>query len=316
MKGTIYKIENKVNGKVYIGQTVRDYETRMKEHEYKLNNQMHFNNHLQNAWNKNSKGKFIFNKIGTFDLEDLDKVEQMEIEKYKRLKGVYNVEDGGHHSKKLSKQTIEKIVERHLKPVVLVNTLEEFDSIKEACEKYGLSNQSITYSCKKIRNFAGRMPNGEWMAWRYKEDFDPNEKVSFKKKTANNKKKVICINTREIFETAKEASEKHEIGRNNVGACCRGVRKSCVNKNGVRLQFAFYEEGKTYKLEKLDELHTTVKKVYCETTNETFESMYKASKKYGVDVSGISSCCKGDCKSAGKLPDGTKLKWSFLKTSD
>ena len=42
----IYKIENKVNGKVYIGQSI-DIEKRWKEHISCLNNRTHHNDYLQ-----------------------------------------------------------------------------------------------------------------------------------------------------------------------------------------------------------------------------------------------------------------------------
>ena len=37
-------------------------------------------------------------------------------------------------------------------------------------------------------------------------------------------KKVLCINTGEIFGCSREAEEKYNV--KGIGACCRGVRKS------------------------------------------------------------------------------------------
>ena len=42
----IYKIENKVNGKVYIGQSI-DINTRWYNHRKELNGNRHHNEHLQ-----------------------------------------------------------------------------------------------------------------------------------------------------------------------------------------------------------------------------------------------------------------------------
>lgn len=44
----IYKIENKVNGKVYIGQSI-DIKIRWYNHRKELNGNRHHNEHLQNA---------------------------------------------------------------------------------------------------------------------------------------------------------------------------------------------------------------------------------------------------------------------------
>ena len=53
------------------------------------------------------------------------------------------------------------------------------------------------------------------------------------------------------------------------------------------------------------------KKVICITTGKIFNSMKEAGNYY--KCSSISLCCEGIYKSAGKLPNGTKLKWKYVK---
>lgn len=61
------------------------------------------------------------------------------------------------------------------------------------------------------------------------------------------------------------------------------------------------------------EKHPRAKKVRCVTTGETFNYIKEASLKYGVCKSGISKCCKGKVKSAGKHPiTGEKLIWEYV----
>ena len=48
----VYCIQNKINGKVYIGSTSRDFETRFKEHKRLLLENRHHCSYLQRAWNK------------------------------------------------------------------------------------------------------------------------------------------------------------------------------------------------------------------------------------------------------------------------
>ena len=55
------------------------------------------------------------------------------------------------------------------------------------------------------------------------------------------------------------------------------------------------------------------KKVICITTGEIFNSIKKAGDYYNVAKNTISKCCKEKYKSAGKLPDGTKLQWKYVK---
>ena len=58
----IYKIENTVNGKVYIGQT-NDPEQRKRAHFGGLKRNKHENPYLQSAWNKYGEDSFYFEVI-------------------------------------------------------------------------------------------------------------------------------------------------------------------------------------------------------------------------------------------------------------
>jgi len=83
-------------------------------------------------------------------------------------------------------------------------------------------------------------------------------------------------------------------------------------KQGVELGWGDYnakEEGDN----NLINIHKeNSKQVICITTNEIFKSQTNASKKYYISPSGISSCCNGKQKSAGKHPEtGEKLKWMY-----
>ena len=57
----IYKIENRVNHKIYIGQSVDIY-TRWYNHKHSLRNGIHYNKHLQKSWDKYGEENFEFFK--------------------------------------------------------------------------------------------------------------------------------------------------------------------------------------------------------------------------------------------------------------
>jgi group I intron endonuclease len=72
----IYCIENKLNGKLYIGSS-RDCERRKGEHFSKLRRGAHINKKLQAAWNKYGEANFEFTVIFTvLDPSALEAVEQ------------------------------------------------------------------------------------------------------------------------------------------------------------------------------------------------------------------------------------------------
>src|SRR5271166_1238189 len=59
-KQGVYKIINKINGKVYYGSASNSFKERWIDHQYKLNKQTHGNKHLQAAWNKYGANNFEF----------------------------------------------------------------------------------------------------------------------------------------------------------------------------------------------------------------------------------------------------------------
>lgn len=56
------------------------------------------------------------------------------------------------------------------------------------------------------------------------------------------------------------------------------------------------------------------KDIICLTTNKIFHTQKEAGEFYNIkSPSHITDCCKGRRKYCGKLKDGTKLEWMFLK---
>lgn len=97
----IYKIVNKINNKVYIGESL-DIERRWDEHKEDLNNNKHHSKKLQSAWNKYGEESFEFliekdltndTYINNFLLElVLLKYEDIYINKYNSVDEGYNCE--------------------------------------------------------------------------------------------------------------------------------------------------------------------------------------------------------------------------------
>lgn len=77
----VYKITNKVNGKIYIGSS-KDIYKRWKHHVYRLNSGKHVNSYLQNAWNKYGEDSFIFDIQEVCDENHIREREQYYIDVY------------------------------------------------------------------------------------------------------------------------------------------------------------------------------------------------------------------------------------------
>lgn len=93
----VYKIENLLNGKVYIGKS-KNIRNRWSEHRSELNNGTHINNHLQSSWNKYGEDNFRFDVIyEAIDEKDSLEKEEYYIDKYQSndKRFGYNLTNGG-----------------------------------------------------------------------------------------------------------------------------------------------------------------------------------------------------------------------------
>lgn len=96
----IYCIKNKLDGKRYIGQTIKtSVNDRWSAHIGDLERNRHFNSYLQNAWNKYKKDSFEF-LILQENIQSIDELNELEIKYIKEYKSLdrkfgYNLREGG-----------------------------------------------------------------------------------------------------------------------------------------------------------------------------------------------------------------------------
>lgn len=96
MYGIIYKVTNKINNKVYIGQTIQTLSQRRNKHYYKANNEANINTHFINALRKYPKESFSWEIIDQANSqEELDNKEKYWIQYYNSINDGYNTKDGG-----------------------------------------------------------------------------------------------------------------------------------------------------------------------------------------------------------------------------
>lgn len=96
MEGIIYKIENKINGKVYIGQTVQSLSSRWYRHcQLKGLSESESNMHIKRAILKYGKENFSISILEKCDSSVLNEKEIYYINKYDSFKNGYNKTIGG-----------------------------------------------------------------------------------------------------------------------------------------------------------------------------------------------------------------------------
>lgn len=97
--GYIYSVKNKINGKIYIGQTIRnDINERWKYHKYE--DKRYIGLILYNAYKKYGHNNFEYKIICICFNEDTNKYEQEYIKKYNSIyPNGYNLLEGGSNKK-------------------------------------------------------------------------------------------------------------------------------------------------------------------------------------------------------------------------
>ena len=93
--GYIYKIENQINGHIYIGQTAKTLEKRFSQHKNNYNKPYFSQLALYKAFNKYGIENFSFDQIEEVQNDLLDEREKYWIQYYNSYKNGYNMTIGG-----------------------------------------------------------------------------------------------------------------------------------------------------------------------------------------------------------------------------
>ena len=252
----IYKIENKINGKIYIGQS-KNIQKRWEEHK----SCQKPNAILTIAFQKYGISNFDFSVVEECQQNELDEREKYWIKYYNSFEDGYNLTRGGNSgfyydiysvwetfqkTQNISKTA--KIIGCHTttarniihafgvnleeqqlaKPVLKIdpttlNIIAEYSSINEAAEANNISRALIT----KVIN--GRGISGGGFIWRTKDSnlssLQPIELKQFKRKVAQ-----IDKDTDEIIATYDSISDAAIALNKNKSSASPGICKVCKGK--------------------------------------------------------------------------------------
>ena len=274
--GIIYKITNKINGKCYIGQTVNGFK---KRYDYKGEG-------IERVYNYHMSFKKYGEKYNDYIIKSVDKYGFDAFEVIE----IYDVA--------FSKVELD-LKEKH------------YISIYKCTDRrYGYNN---------TEGGSNGRPTEE-----VKEKYRQAKLGKNKGKENNKSRKVICVTTNKIFDCISDASIFYNCSRHGICDCCKGINKRAGKlKDGTPLVWRYYEDYLNMSEKELQQSIEDAKSskkgsnayqsksVICITTGKVFTSAKEGSLYYGIANTTIIRCCKGKAKSAGKLPDGTKLVWEY-----
>lgn len=160
----IYQIVNTINGMCYIGQTKERFVRRYWHHKWLLQNQKHFNQHLQNDWNVYGANAFKFEVLQVVDVVDiLDTREQYFIAVARKHNCSYNLQDGGkvkNMAAFISPETYKHIGEKNRQRMLGTKHSEETKE-KMSNSRRGSKNAFAKLTEDDVRNIKRRIARGE-----------------------------------------------------------------------------------------------------------------------------------------------------------
>ena len=275
----IYKIENLINHKIYIGQSIQ-IQHRLQKHKSTKDNF-----YIHRAIQKYGKENFSYDIIEECQPNQLDKRECYWIKHYNSLIPYgYNMVPGGSNGTGLAKG---RAVEQYYLSGEYIQT---FPSANQAGEKLNINISNITSCCNEERLQAGPFQ------WKWK---DSNKKIKPIKGQYYNDpvlKFDLEGNFLQEYFSLTEASQKNNISKSSISEACKENQKSAGG-----FQWKYKSSNKQIKKIKPKIAQYTL-------NNEllaVFNSATQASEKTGIHRGNICSCCKGKRSTAGGF------KWRY-----
>lgn len=204
------------------------------------------------------------------------------------------------------------------KRVYCFETDEIYFNSKEAAKTLNINNHKyINNVCNN--NSDCRSTNGYHFLW-YDDYITMNhdELEEYFIRCTENKtfRKVICLETLEIFQTMANVVRKYGNLNANFSSQTGCLVTACKNIKNTAFSYhwMYYDEY----LQQIENINNIVifqnnreKAVVCITSGELFKKIKDGGKKYKISNTSISDACLGKQKYGGKLPDGTKLQWIY-----
>jgi hypothetical protein len=305
----IYCIENLINNKKYIGQSI-DINQRWRTHKSELNNNKHYNIQLQRAWNKYGNKNFNFYIIENCDYMCIDEREKFYIAKYNTYKNGYNRDLGGSKDKDVSPDFGKKISQARLNktadekyeimkanikahefesiPVYQIdlngNIVKLWSSARRAGKELNII-QSVIWTClnKTRKTYKGYI----WLYESEIEEFNLNDYINQNTQA----KKIYQFNfDGELIKEWDSSNEttKYGFDPSAVIKCCK---EKCLFHKGFI--WSYSRHVKSEIIDKIKEKQSI--KIFNINLDYLFSTydQKEASKLTGVSVASISLCLNG-----------------------
>ncbi|MBM7835757.1 hypothetical protein [Clostridium sardiniense] len=242
--GIIYRIKNKINNKVYIGQTTqaRGFKDRYccrgegieRVKEYYETHQWK-NKHLCNSFNKYGMNNFeVIEELDTANsMSELNEKEEKYINFYNSVDPSYGYNNAqGGCNKERNKESKIRFYKKVAHPIYCITTKECFYSSVEASERYNLDNKKLQGGMKRYKKYSIETKQGSVLCFRY----------LFGQTECKSRKPIIEINSMKIFYSLKEATLYYGLHKSTITRQLQGNLKKRLIHNNKQLIFIYAKD--------------------------------------------------------------------------
>jgi len=310
INGVIYKVTNKINGKIYIGLTIRSLDVRMNQHLYDSKS-LTSDNYFYRAIKKYGSDNFVWETIDKSEcIEELSNKEEYWISYYNSFgDGGYNLTSGGNSGYRVSEES--KIKQgkarenwwkenRHTKKQpkgsdIHSATLTEKDVLK--IKDLILENELTRIEIAEFFNVSSTAINGIATGKTWKHLISEEDRKKIKELSGRLKESEIVEIKDLLIEgklTQREIALVTGVGETTISGIKKGRNwASLITDEELKKM----EESGVKRINEDDVLE--IKKLLIETTI----SQNDIAKKFNIQISTISLIKSGK-------------KWAYLSTSD
>ena len=253
--GIIYTATNKINGKRYVGQTIRSLEKRRRGHlscAFNPNTDM-YHSKFYCAIRKYGIQTFVW-KVIEKDIcfEDLDYAEILAISYFDTFKNGYNSNTGGDSPKEISIETRQKMSLSHKGKV-----LSEEHKIKISEANKGKTTSEETK--KKLSNLNINKKCSEITKKRISESLTGNKNPNFGKHLSEQHKRKLNRTGKYHTEETKKKMSFSSKGKLKSKDHCKNISKGLM--------------GKKHSLESIEKISKTWKIIFPDTTTKIIKNL-------------------------------------------
>lgn len=314
----IYKITNKINGKIYVGQTKNSVKERKLSHLQSVNTDSKYPLHC--AIRKYGIENFVFETIEECNISQLNEKESYWIKELNTLcQNGYNIRSGGRGKQPEDlKLKIRESLKGRRKPVLQFNPktgeiINEFVSLNETARQLGLTIRNLG---KCARNYKIHTDNG--FGFIYKAEY---EKLKDDSELIINGYRKIGRRGKAVFGIDKKGNKIEFEFMDNAAKYIGCKYESIIYhiKNGIRYKGYIWhykkdENSDGYKIKMLDALENEEPSIMQfnpktgKIINE-FDDRIDAAKKLGIKCYTLYLCAKN-------YMDKTTHGFGFIYKSD